>query len=174
MAKVTTRRGFLRRSSAATLAAMASARASLAQSPQAGSPHPAEAPGNQISPPQNSVISIPASERIDLSPARWIWFPSQRTLPNTSPETPPTGLCGRSLNELESKLSGLALEGADLPLSVRLIVVLGSFVYERHTVAEHAIHQPGQLGRHGLGCDRSVEAGSESTELRTQVRVACV
>jgi hypothetical protein len=63
---------------------MASARASLAQSPQAGFPHPAEAPGNQISaPPQNSVISIPASERIDLSPARWIWFPSQRTLPNT-------------------------------------------------------------------------------------------
>src|SRR5713226_6243783 len=22
-------------------------------------------------------------ERIDLSPAKWIWFPSQRTLPNT-------------------------------------------------------------------------------------------
>ncbi len=34
--------------------------------------------------PQFSPLTVPeASRRLDLSPARWIWYPSERTLPNT-------------------------------------------------------------------------------------------
>src|SRR5215472_13512706 len=81
MARITTRRGFLRNSSAATLAAMSSAQVSLEQSaPQGGA---AAAHHDVDTQEQKPLVPVPVSERIDLSPASWIWFPSERTLPNT-------------------------------------------------------------------------------------------
>ena len=89
MAKATTRRNFLRGSGAATFAALASAQASLAPSFNCGAPDSVRAADSDATRDETKTLehgpltSGPPSDHVDLSPAKWIWFPSARTLPNT-------------------------------------------------------------------------------------------
>jgi alpha-L-rhamnosidase len=89
MAKSTTRRNFLRGSGAATFAALALPQTSLAAPFKCGAPDSVRAADSDAPRAETETLepgpltSAPALDRIDLSPARWIWFPSERTLPNT-------------------------------------------------------------------------------------------
>ncbi len=70
---MTTRRNFLRQTAGTgTLLGLIPAQLSVAQTP--------ESPNL----PETTHIHLPPEKnRLDLSPARWIWYPSERTLPNT-------------------------------------------------------------------------------------------
>ena len=61
----------------------------------------------------------------------------------------------RSFDDLESQVGGFPFEMVDLLLAVLDLVELRSPVDELHPVAEHAVDQAGQLGRHGLDGNRS-------------------
>src|SRR5215472_1353646 len=73
-----------------------------------------------------------------------------------SPETPPRNSllsCG-NFGDLESEHGGFPLEKVDLMLAMLELVDLGSFVDVFHPIAQHVVHQTGQLGCHGFGCHR--------------------
>ena len=78
-------------------------------------------------------------------------------LPRNSPSSPRNSpsLGSGNLDELESELGGLPFELSDLQLPVLSLVEGRSFVHVLHSVAQHAVDQAGQLGRHGLDRDRS-------------------
>src|SRR5439155_12331689 len=78
----------------------------------------------------------------------------------------------RRFDDFESQLGGFPFEKADLLLAMLSFVELRPTVHELHSVAQHAVDKSGQLGCHGLDCDRSSELGSESTELGPQISVA--
>ena len=61
--------------------------------------------------------------------------------------------CGK-FGDLESEHGGFPLEKVDLMLAVLELVDLGSFVHVFHPMAQHVVHQTGQLGCHGFGCHR--------------------
>lgn len=62
-------------------------------------------------------------------------------------------LGSRSLDDLESELGGFRLEISNLLLAVLSLVECRSLVDVFHPVAQHAIDQASQLGRHRLDRD---------------------
>jgi hypothetical protein len=81
-------------------------------------------------------------------------------------------LGGRGLDDLVSQIGSFPLEVLDLSLPVFSLIELRSSVHVFHPVAQHAVDQAGQLGRHGLDRDGSTQFGSQSAELRSQIRIA--
>src|SRR5215467_884003 len=73
------------------------------------------------------------------------------------------GCC--SLNNVKSQAGRLVLEIVDLALTMRRLVDLRSLIDELHTVTQHAIDQPGELGRHGFNCHGSVQPAFQSAKL---------
>ena len=71
------------------------------------------------------------------------------------------------MDDLVSELGGFPLEVLDLSLPVFSVIELRSSVHVFHPVAQHAVDQAGQLGRHGLDRDGSTQFGSKSAELRS-------
>src|ERR1700752_582680 len=67
----------------------------------------------------------------------------------------------RNWDDLVSQAGGLPLELLNLQLPVLKLVEVGSFVHVFHPVAQHAVNQAGQLGRHGLNGDRNPQPGSQ-------------
>jgi hypothetical protein len=61
----------------------------------------------------------------------------------------------RNWDDLVSQAGGFPLELLNLELPVLKLVEVGSFVHVFHPVAQHAVNQAGQLGRHGLNGHRS-------------------
>src|SRR6266581_37572 len=78
----------------------------------------------------------------------------------------------RSFDDLESEIGGFALEIVNLQFAVLGVVKLRSLVDEWHAVAQHAIDQSSQLGRHSLNGNGSPELSSQSTELRSKIGIA--
>jgi hypothetical protein len=60
----------------------------------------------------------------------------------------------------------------DLPSAVLRLIEFDSSIDLFHSVAQHALNQTCQLGGHGLDGNGWAESGSQSTELRSQIRVA--
>jgi len=60
----------------------------------------------------------------------------------------------------------------DLPLAMCLLLDLRSLINEPHPVAQHAIDQPSELGRHSLGRHGSIQPPFQSAKLRSQIAVA--
>src|SRR5216683_2189070 len=89
---------------------------------------------------------------------------------STLQKLPP--LSCRSFDDLKSQVGGFPLEIVDLQLAVLSVVELRSFVHELHPVAQHAVDQSSQFGRHSLNRNRSPEPGSQSAKLRSQIRIA--
>src|SRR5271167_3439526 len=95
-------------------------------------------------------------------------------LSRNSRETARPGLLSRRhLGDLESKLGGFQLEVFDLELAVLDFVEGRSSVHVFHSVAEHAVDQTCQLGGHGLDRHGSVQSASQTTELCSQIGLAC-
>jgi len=61
----------------------------------------------------------------------------------------------RNWDDLVSQAGGFPLELLNLQLPVLNLVEVGSFVHVFHPVAQHAVNQAGQFGRHGLNGHRS-------------------
>jgi len=61
----------------------------------------------------------------------------------------------RNWDQLVSEAGGFPLELLHLQLPVLKFLEGGSFVHVFHPVAQHAVNQAGQLGRHGLNGHRS-------------------
>ena len=83
----------------------------------------------------------------------------------------PRFLGGRGIDDLVSELGGFPLEVLDLKSLVFNLVERRSSVRVFHPVAQHAVDQAGQLGRHGLDRDGSTQFGFQSAELRSQIRI---
>jgi hypothetical protein len=75
-------------------------------------------------------------------------------------------LSGRRLDDLVTQLGGFPLEVLDLKSLVFNLVEGCSSVHVFHPVAQHAVDQASQLGRHGLDRDGSTQFGSQPAELR--------
>jgi hypothetical protein len=73
---------------------------------------------------------------------------------------------------LKAQLGCFPLEGVDLALAVARVVKHRASVHKLHPVAEHSIHESGQLSCHSLNRDRSLEPRPQSSELSTQVCIA--
>ena len=71
--------------------------------------------------------------------------------------SPETCLLGRDRywGDFVSQLGGFPLELLNLELAVFKFVEGRSLVHVFHPVAQHAVDQAGQLGRHGLDSDGS-------------------
>jgi hypothetical protein len=92
-----------------------------------------------------------------------------------SPGTPPETLVQKlavvvlscsDFDDLQSQLGGFSFEMDDLLFAVLGLIELGSLVYIFHSVAQHAVEEPGEFGSHGLGCHRRAEPSPKSAELR--------
>src|SRR4029077_10250465 len=81
--------------------------------------------------------------------------------------------CRRYWGHFVPQLGGFRLEVLNLEFAVFKLVEGRSLVHVFHPVAQHAVDQAGQLGRHGFDGNRGTEPGSESTELRPEIGVAC-
>jgi Aldehyde dehydrogenase family len=78
----------------------------------------------------------------------------------------------RSFDDLESEIGSFAFEIVDLQFAVLGIVKLRSSVNEWHAIAQHAIDQSSQVGRHSLNGNGSPELGSQSAKLRSKIGIA--
>jgi hypothetical protein len=67
---------------------------------------------------------------------------------------------------------GFSLEMDHLLLAVLCLIELGSLVYIFHSVAQHAVGEPGEFGGHGLDRHRRPQPSPKSAELRPQIAVA--
>src|SRR5712691_4795046 len=81
-------------------------------------------------------------------------------------------LSRRCEDNLKAQLGCFPLEGVDLALAVACLVKYRALVHKLHPVAEHSIHESGQLGCHSLNRDRSLKPRPQSPELGTQVCIA--
>ena len=54
----------------------------------------------------------------------------------------------------------------DLLFAVLCLIELGSLVYVFHSVAQHAVDEPGEFGGHGPGRHRRPQPSPNSAELR--------
>ena len=91
---------------------------------------------------------------------------------NSWRKTPVPRLSCGSFDDLKSEIGGFPFEIVDLQFAVLGLVKLRSSVNELHPVAQHAIDQSGQLGRHSLNGNGSPELGSQSAKLRSQIGIA--
>src|SRR6516225_2735798 len=86
-------------------------------------------------------------------------LPSPETLPRNSPQKLWSG-CRGYWGDLVSEAGGLPLELLNLEFAVFEFVEGCSSVHVFHPVAEHAVDQAGQLGRHRLDGNGGTELGS--------------
>ena len=61
---------------------------------------------------------------------------------------------GSNFDDLQPELGGFSLEMDHLLFAVLYLIELGSLVYIFHSVAQHAVDEPGEFGGHGLGRHR--------------------
>src|SRR5919109_1706372 len=78
----------------------------------------------------------------------------------------------RSFDHLQSELARFPLKMGDLPRAVLRVVEGCSSIHMLHPIAQQAVDQAGQLGRHGLDRHGCAQPGSQATELRSQIRIA--
>src|SRR5580692_5440282 len=97
-----------------------------------------------------------------------------KNLSRNSPQNLPFVVLSRCSNfdDLQPELGGFSLEMDDLLFAVLCLIELGSLVHIFHSVAQHAVDEPGEFGGHGLGRHRRPQPTPESAELRPQIAVA--
>jgi len=61
---------------------------------------------------------------------------------------------GSNFDDLQPELGGFSLEMDHLLFAVLYLIELGSLVYIFHSVAQHGVDEPSELGGHGLGRHR--------------------
>jgi len=78
------------------------------------------------------------------------------SLSRNSPQKLPFVVLSRGSNfdDLQPELGGFSLEMDHLLFAVLCLIELGSLVYIFHSVAQHAVDEPGEFGGHGLGRHR--------------------
>ena len=78
----------------------------------------------------------------------------------------------RSFDDLESEIGGFAFEIVDLQFAVLSVVKLRTSIDELHSIAQHAIDQPGQLGSHSLNGNGGPELRAQAAKLRSKIGIA--
>ena len=77
-----------------------------------------------------------------------------------------------SFDDLEAEIGGFALEIGNLQFTVLAFVERFALIDEWHPVAQHAIDQSSQLGRHSLNGNGRPELTSQPAKLGSEIAMA--